>query len=355
MKVLLLGEFSSLYKNLKEGLEELGCDVVIASSGDGYRKIPADIKLSSLLPGFLGKAHRKIKPLIELNKFKGYDVVQVINPFIFYHCLFPNILFYRYLIANNKKLFLSGAGDDAFFWRYGRTRLSYGPFEDFLKYDLKRDNCFLSSNKSYAYNKSILDMSKGLIPIMYEYEVSYQHEEKCLGVIPIPVNLNKIRYCENIVKDKLVVFHGLTRYGFKGTRHVEKAFSYLKSKYPDELELIIEGGLPLGEYLEIMAKTNVVIDQMYSHSLGVNGVYALAMGKVVIGGAEKESLKSHKVTESPVINVKPNYKDLVVAIENLLIGKSGIPDIGRRSREYAEKVHDHVKVAKQYIETWENN
>lgn len=33
MKILLLGEFSALHKNLKEGLNELGYEVDIASGG----------------------------------------------------------------------------------------------------------------------------------------------------------------------------------------------------------------------------------------------------------------------------------------------------------------------------------
>ena len=76
-------------------------------------------------------------------------------------------------------------------------------------------------------------------------------------------------------------------------------------KYPHDLELIIKGRMPLRDYL-IMAKANIVIDQTSTYSLGVNGVYALAMGKVVLGGAEPESLKRLGVEESPVINVEPN-------------------------------------------------
>lgn len=355
MKILLLGEYSSLYKNLKEGLEELGHEVITASAGDGYRKITSDIMFSSELPGFLGKLYRKLSPLFFIRKFKGFDVVQVVNPFIFYHRFFPNRFFYYFLKRNNKKFFLSGAGDDAYFWRFGRYRLEYGPFDDFLKYDLKSDSHLLMTKECFKFNEKILNMSNGLIPIMYEYQISYRDEPKCLNVIPIPMNLSKIEYRENVVKDKLVIFHGLTRYGFKGTKHVELAFDILSKKYPDELELVIDGGLPLDKYLEVMNKTNVIVDQMNSYSLGVNGVYGLAMGKIVIGGAEPESLKSHNIEFSPVINVKPCANSLVDAIEYLLKNKESIPVKGLQSRKYAEEVHDHVKVAEQYVEIWEKN
>jgi len=355
MRVLLLGEFSSLYLNLKEGLEALGCEVVTVSAGDGYKKVPADVDLNSALPGILGKIHRKIKPYLDITKYSGFDVVQVINPFIFYHALLPNLSFFKYLVKNNNKIFLSAAGDDSYFWKYGRAKLEYAPFDDFLKYDHKSPSYFLEDKKLLDLNKNILGLMNGVIPIMYEYEVSYKHENKCLGVIPIPINLDKVKYEKNIVGEKLVIFHGLNRYGFKGTHYVEKAFSYLQEKYPDDLELIIDGGMSLDKYLKVLAKTNVVIDQMNSHSLGVNGIYSLAMGKVVIGGAEEIALKAQNVQQSPVINVKPSSEDLIRVIEELLQKRSEIESLGLSSREYAEDVHCHIKVAKQYLETWEKN
>lgn len=45
MTILLLGEYSALHKNLKEGLNELGYEALIASDGDGWKNIPRDIDL----------------------------------------------------------------------------------------------------------------------------------------------------------------------------------------------------------------------------------------------------------------------------------------------------------------------
>ena len=43
MKILLVGEFSRFHNNLKDGLLQLGHEVVLASTGDGWRKLPSDI------------------------------------------------------------------------------------------------------------------------------------------------------------------------------------------------------------------------------------------------------------------------------------------------------------------------
>lgn len=353
MKILLLGEFSSLHKNLKDGLRELGHDVTIASSGDGYRDVERDIDLK--IPGckFLKHLNNRLYLLKWLKMFKGYDVVQLINPFIFYrNYLFPNRYYLKKIVEQNEKCFFLAAGSDAFFWKYGRERLRYSPFNEYLEYDLKKKKCYLEGKKSYLFNKYIVDKSDGIIPIMYEYEISYKEHPKLQQTIPIPINIEKIKYQENKVGSKLVVFHGLTRYGFKGTKHVEKAFSILSQKYPDDLELIIDGNLPLNQYLKLMKRTNIVIDQTNSYSLGVNGVYALAMGKVVLGGAEPESLQALNVSSSPVINIIPDYNSIVSSIESLLENKNKILEIGRESRSFAERVHGHVKIAKQYLKTW---
>lgn len=356
MKILLLGEFSALHKNLKEGLVELGHEAVVAASGDGFKKVPVDISFDTNLHGVLGKVHRRMKPIFKLPSMMGYDVVQLISPFVFDMSYFPKEYFLKILLRFNHKLFLLGAGSDAYFWRYGRKSLKYGPFDDFLSFDLKKNSHQMETDESFAYNKKILNLSRGVIPIMYEYEISYESEKgKRLNTVPIPINTHKIEYIDNLIGKKITVFHGLTRYGFKGTRHVEEAFKYLSKKYPNDLELIIDGQMPLNEYLDVMKRTNVVIDQMYSHSLGVNGVYALAMGKVVMGGAEPESFKSLGVQSSPVINLKPNAQSIINEVEKLLDRRDQISKIGLESRIFAEKVHGHINVAQQYIDTWVNN
>lgn len=355
MKILLLGEFSGLHKNLKEGLVEIGHDAVVAAHGDGFKKVPCDISLDSKLSGVFKKIDSRFKPLYSLNKLTDYDVVHLVNPFIFDMKYFPRDYFFRKIIENNDKFFLSGAGDDAFFWRHGRKNLKYGPFNDFLEYDHRSNFFHMDTQKAYDFNCKLLNSANGLIPIMYEYEMSYEGNPKRLNTIPIPMNMKKIEYRDNIVNNKLVIFHGLNRYGFKGTRHVEEAFDYLRKKYPNDLELVIDGQMPLDEYLQLMQRTNIVIDQMYSHSLGVNGIYALAMGKVVMGGAEPESLKSLGVDDSPVINLKPNAQSIIGEIEKLLDRRDQIIELGFQSRCFAEEVHSHTKVARQYIETWSKN
>ncbi len=352
MKILLIGEFSGLHLNLKAGLQALGHEVTIAAYMDGFKKIPIDITLGGLYKGFMGKLEKFVKPLYYLNSLKGFDIVQLVNANYFWDKFHYQRLIVNRLINNNGKSFLLAAGCDSFFWKYGRERLKYGPFNDSLLYDYKSSTVKYDRESWLQWNCELVDKVDGVIPIMYEYQQAYRHCRNIKPCIALPVDVNNIPYHDNIVKDKLVVFHGLNRYGYKGTRFVEEAFKLLKSRYPDRLELIIKGGMPLSEYLALMSRSNVVIDQLWSHSNGMNGVYALAMGKVVLGGAEPESLQLLGVETSPVINLTPDTASIVTALENLLGKLDQFPDFGLRARMFAEKVHGHITVAEKYIASW---
>ncbi|GAB6034743.1 hypothetical protein JCM17795_09450 [Galenea microaerophila] len=83
IKILLLGEYIGLHKNIKEGLELLGDEVIVAARQDGWKKINNDINLDSSFKGFIGKIHRHQKFWFYLRTFKNFDVVQLINPLDF--------------------------------------------------------------------------------------------------------------------------------------------------------------------------------------------------------------------------------------------------------------------------------
>ena len=230
--------------------------------------------------------------------------------------------------------------------------MEYSPHEETLKYDLKKLSS-LSKNRMFRFNEFVANIVDGIIPVNYEYKISYENHKNLLNFIEQPMNCNEISYLENNVKDKIVIFHGLNRYGTKGTRHIEKAFKILAEKYPQELELIIDGNMPLDEYMNFMKEVNIVVDQTYSYSLGANCLYALAMGKVVLGGVEPESLECMQVSSSPAINIKPDVNNIVSEIENLIRNKSKIKQIGSDSRKFVENFHGHIKIAHKYVDTWQ--
>lgn len=107
MKILLFGEYSSFHKNLKDGLVELGHNVIIAADSCGWMNIKPDIDFTSSKPGLLGKLDSHIlKPLKNLHHFTNMDVVQFISPTVLHPKILPFVkYYYKHLINNSNKSF----------------------------------------------------------------------------------------------------------------------------------------------------------------------------------------------------------------------------------------------------------
>lgn len=352
MNILLLGEYSGVHHNLKEGLLHLGHNVDIASYGDGWKKFHPDICLGDSRITLQGKTSRAVYPFFKQPSFYKYDIIQMINPIV-YSRLTNNFLVHRLIDKFKGKIFLLGAGCDYFYYKTAK-RMEYCPCFDCELVDLKT-SCFWEKEKEF--NSYVANRVNGIIPMLYEYAEAYRKYgfSNLLETIPFPMNLDKIRYNENNISDKLVIFHGLNRIGSKGTNIIKPAMLSAQNEYPDKVQAIIAGRLPINQYLEIMEKTNVVIDQAYSYSYGMNAVYAMAQGKVVFSGAEQESLNELKVQFNPIVNIRPDAKDIKQKIELFISNGKLVREVGYQSRKYVEQVHDYKRIAKLFYTTWINH
>ncbi|SEM88720.1 Glycosyltransferase involved in cell wall bisynthesis [Paenisporosarcina quisquiliarum] len=351
MRILLLGEFSGLHKNLKEGLVELGHDVTFASAGDGIKNIQGDIDISLPKGNLFNKSAGILRLKKVFNSLKDYDVVQFINPYITHRVA---AFYYKDIFVNNNKIFSLAAGDDTAFSKFilSSGMSKYSPF---TKDEIKSKSLpFINPFDKYIHYRFTSKLD-GIIPIMWEYAEAYRVSRmspKTLKTIPLPLNLNKIDYEPNIIKEKLVFYHAANRKGFKGSEYIIKAMEIFSKKYPDEVEMINAEFLPLNEYLEILTKTNVIIDQCRSYSYGMNALYAMAKGKVVMSGSEPEALNELNVKESPVINIVPDVEQILKQFEILLERKSEIKTLGENSRKYVEAIHDHKYIAQKFVDEW---
>lgn len=349
MKILLVGEFSGFHLNLKKGLEKLGHEVTLLSGGDGWKKIQTDKRILSLgIRNPFLKLFYMIKDFIYISNLKDYDIVQFVQPVVFPHYFGYNNFLVERLIQNNKKLFLVAAGSDSMYWKEYKTKFRYSPHDDMKYIDNKGKKHLYEYSHVIKFNEYLAQKVDGIIPIMFDYEIGYKDFKNLKKTIPLPLFLEDIEYKDNIVKDKVVIFHGLNREGFKGTKYIRSALEKLQRNYPQDVEIVIDGHMPYTEYKQLLQKTNIVIDQANSYSYGVNAVISMAMGKIVLSGCEVETLNSFGLETSPIVNILPDENDIYVKLENLIKNKDNFLAMGRESRNYVEKLHDSVLVAKEY-------
>lgn len=355
MKILLLGEFSGFFKNLKEGFIELGHDVTLIAQGDGWKRIEgADISLDSKLKKPFRAVHIAFNYFKSLKYMKNYDIVLIINPNFFKRGIHNVVL--KYLVKHNTNIYLSACGDDVEFINYGlNNNFRFWPF---MKWCPEYRKSYYQTNREKKIHQELLKHVKKVIPTATMYKLAWdnsKYKEKVNDIIPLPINTSSIEFKQLILEEdkKIIFFHGLNRECFKGTKYIRKAMENIQKKYPNDVECILKGGMPLSEYLEIMKKTHIVIDQCKAYDYSsMNALYAMAMGKVVMGGSQPEMFQIFNIDKCPVISIEPNINQIEKQMEYIINNKNKLSAWSQESRKFVEKYNDIKVIARQYLEVF---
>ena len=356
MNILLLGEYSNVHNTLAKGLRELGHQVTVASDGDGWKEYPRDIDLKREPGGRLSFIWRLLKAL---PRFRGYDVVQIINP-MFLELKAERILpVYRYLRRHNRKIVMGSFGMD-YYWVSVNTDKRPLRYSDFNFGDQPRTDA-----QAELYRKEWIGTPKqrltetiardcdGISACLYEYWVTYNQLSELrskMRFIPLPIVMPDI-YHTSFYGGPLKLFVGISRNrsAYKGTDKMLRAAQALKEKYPDRLELRIAEGVPFDEYQRIMDGSDAILDQLYSYTPSMNSLLAMSKGIIDIGGGEPENYSILGEDElRPIINVEPYEQSVYDTLEQLIMHPERITELKRQSVEYIKRHHDYIKVARQY-------
>lgn len=350
MKILLVGEFSGLHRELKKGLIQLGHDVTILAAGDGWKNLDCDIRIPHGNNLFT-KLIAGINQFKLIRSLKDYDVVQFIYPHIFNRAV--NSIFINRLIFYNKSSFLIAAGSDAFYWNDYKTKFRYSPHEDNLAIDLNGNRGVGSKHWFKSWNRKMASSVNAIIPVAYDYRIGYNEFKNLAKTLPMPINCAGIqpKYF-NKESNKIIILHGISRAGFKGSRYINGALERLKEKYLEKIEVVKPERLTYSEYLDVLQRSDIVVDQALSYSYGMNALLSAAMGKVTLSGAEPECLSELGVEQSPIINILPSVEDIFSKLDRLVSDRILISKLSNDSRRYVENLHDSKVVANRFISTW---
>ena len=377
MKILLVGEYSRLHNSLKEGLQTLGHEVTLVSTGDAFKDFPSDILLK---PNYDSGISKKIKVgLFKLfglditslslknqifqqqEKFKGFDVVQLINesPLGILPKYEKEII--SYLKKNNAKLFLLSCGTDYTSVKYAyEKKFRYSIFNPLFEGKVSEKDFFPALKYLKPEYKDlhdfVLENVDGIIASDLDYDIPLIGNNKYLGLIPNPVNTEKLKSQSLNTEEKIIIFHGINRANYfkKGNDYFEAALKKIQQKYAEKVEVITVENIPYSEYIEKYNSAHIVLDQVYAYDQGYNALEAMAKGKVVFTGAEKEFLERYNLKEDKVcINALPDVDYLFEKLEDLILNPEKLKSISRNAREFIEREHDYITITKKYLEAWE--
>ncbi len=375
MRILLIGEYSRLHNSLKEGLTALGHEVLLVGNGDGFKNYPVDIRLdhsfhSKFLKKFkvafykltsidIGSWEIYFKTLLINKKLKGFDVVQLINESSIKASPKLEIKFLKRILKQNKKLFLLSCGIDYQCMKYmmeGKFEYSImSPYlEDKSLFELYKFQLqYLNEDYTKLHN-FIYNNSNGVIATDMDYHIPLLGNKHYLGLIPNPINIEKIKYTPLKVDDKIKIFHGVNTKAVvkKGNQYFSDALKIIEKKYGDKVEIKTTYSIPYNEYIKLYDECHILLDQVYGYDQGYNALEAMAKGKVVLTGAEKEFEKFYDLKHQVAVNVKPDVNQIVNALSDLIENPEKILNISKSARTFIEDCHDYKKIAKKYCEVW---
>lgn len=358
MRILLLGDYSNVHATLAEGFRALGHECVVASDGDKWKDYPRDIDLRREF-GLKGNVSFVWRLMKALPKFRGYDVVQLVNP-IFFELKAERLApFYKYLRRNNGKMVLGAFGMD-YYWAYVNTferplRYSDFNFADTVRTDQEAElyrNDWIGTPKE-ALNRMIASDCDGIVAGLYEYWATYQQFKNKMRFIPFPIKAERDVEVRGNSAYPISIFVGISknRSAYKGTDVMLAAARAVQEKHPDKLRLQIAEGVPFAQYQHMMNTADAILDQLYSYTPAMNSLLAMSKGVVNIGGGEPENYDILGEKElRPIINVQPNFASCYDTIEDLVLHPERLPLLKRQSIEYVHKHHDYIKVAQQYLD-----
>jgi len=371
MKILIIGEYSGFASNLKMGFKSLGHETILFSWGDGFKKIKSNLPedyyvnvsnfsiykkqikgswvIKNIIESFV--FNQKVKTICENGLF---DVVLILNlDFIRFNRQFWRPYFSMKMIKNIVKspndIYLSLCGNE-FIYNSFLSKMSKSNPKDIIKRQKP------TKREIQVFNTFSHQIPR-VIPVMFDYAEPYRQYKlskyfEIQPTIPLPLYLDNIEF-NNVVRKKIVIFHGVNRES-KGTSVISEALEEIKQLYSN-VEIIIEGNLPFEEYLNVLKKANIIIDQCYAYSYGMNAIYSMAMGKVVLSGNEPECQIEFKREDIPIVNIKPDPQQIVRELKLLIEEPERINQIAIQSRKFVEEFHDSIIVAKQYINVFTKN
>ena len=378
MKILLIGEYSNLHNSLKQGLVKNGHNVVLLGNGDGFKNYDADILIKSSffekkilkiiaktvdrVTGIsLNEIELFIKSLFKVRLLKGFDVVQLINERAFKTSPWMEKILLKNFIKNNQKIFLLACGVDNKSLIYAnekkfRYSILTPYFENSsLKKEYKQTLKYLSPSYS-RLSEYVKNIVSGIISSDLDYHIPYRGTEKYLGMIPNPINIDKLKKPYSIKRNKIHILDSINSKNKikKGNEIFEKSLSIIEKKYSDKIKVIRTIDTSYSSHIKNVEDCDILLDQVYAYDQGYNALEAMALGKVVFTGAEIEWAEYYKLEEDTVaINALPDVSKITDKLSWLIENPIHLKNISKNARKFIEDNHNYKNIALKYIANWE--
>lgn len=371
MKILFVGDYSNLHVTLAREFRRRGHSVTVASGGSGCMDTERDISLTRSA-GIFGSFAYLARVMRFMEKAKGYDVVQIINPGFFK--LRPGKLryFFNELKRNNRSIFLSVAGDDPVIMKgncidhplpYSEMRIGAEKTPFARRYPYYEQKWMSGSNGDYC--RHVYESIDGAMSALYEYDVlARPYLKDKLVYTGIPVDTRRFDPGADFAgidrkdgeKVKVVVAIKSDYEMFKGLDRLSAAALRVEAQSPELCEVSVVRDLPYEQYISAIEDADVVIDQLYSMSPATNGLETMARGQVTVSGGEEQfyDFLGENAGKGPVFNLSPLMSDEEITAEltRLVTDRALLKRLSAAGPDFVRRNNDVRLVADRYQALW---
>ena len=311
IKILLLGEFSTLHLNLyHQLLTEKNVRISLIGSANGFRNLPVKTHYPIHASNrFLNILLVLLTPLVLLPRYLFHDIVQLAGPEHF-HPIINRVMMFLICSFNRKIIYLSSGCDPILnYYLENQAPLFVSQVcVDCKTFDNNKASiCPTKSRISFGPNLDyILSASDVIAPMQYEYWTAYsisRYKHKTLQPFPLPWSaLGFLPEClrpytslslgspsKPITISSLKICHAPTRYGFKGTRIVEDYNSLTEGTNMPQIDILPP--LDFASYLRRLENYDVIVDQLFFESYGYGALLGLYMNKLVVTSTSQRALQ----------------------------------------------------------------
>ncbi|XVH58587.1 hypothetical protein RYX27_20665 [Providencia hangzhouensis] len=341
--VLVYGEYSGYGKSLVKGFRDLGYDAeVLSFSGDGFKKLKSGMSLNGK-----NKVEKLFSLLGLVPKMLRYKNILIMNPEFFNFKLLGPLILFLFKITN-KNIILLCCGDDVEFIKRGkRGEIPNWPYIDT---PLPKEKYFSNATDIFI-NYIVASSAKKIIPVMYDYHKAWALSSfayKVTETIPLACDGNiKNIPLKNFSVEKIIIMHGINREGFKGTEIIKKALSKIEEKYNKKVKIIYPEKLSLDEYLKIMSAADIAIDQTKTNSYGMNAIYSMFSGHVVLAPANDLFKHNLSINNCPILTIDNTVDSIYKQLSLLITNYNLINDLKKENQLYASTYHSPAIIAKK--------
>ncbi|MDB9733867.1 hypothetical protein OAB15_03690 [Porticoccaceae bacterium] len=331
------------------GFEKLGCSVDYVSNFDpkrGYRvSIPlkqGSSKNFRRISGFVNSL------LLPLKLKKNYDMIVMANPFVGTFLLSDWTLRMLRDRTQNLVWWITTCDTKMRVWEKSKDSLLC------QRCNIQRgtlDTCPKLSDVGIEFDRRVELYADQIIPCALEYAEGRLSENSSIKIIPLSTSLVANQYLNVRGSDnnKLSFYHGANSI-WKGSDVIGDAFSYGASKWDDKANFDLGKFVELKKYISLVAKQDVVVDQLYSKSFGVNALLVMQTGGLLLVGDTQKFETFNLQAAAPIVRLNGELNNLQDNIDNIMSNWSYYSEVRAHGPEYAKTYFSPTVIAQQFIE-----